>query len=396
MSPSSRFDAFRVGQTASFERRVRASDVHRFVELTGDDNPVHVDDEFARAIGVGGRVVHGLLTASYVSTAIGTVLPGPGALLLSERFNFRAPVRVDDRIEVGLTVRHVSPATRILVLDVKVTNQHDNVVLDGEAHVQVLENASEMNESTQGARTAVVTGSGRGIGAAIAQRLASDGLRVVLNFRSDERQATETLQSIRRDDGEASLFRADVTDREQARALVEFAAATYGAVDVLVNNAGGPIDRRPLSDTRWEDVEQHLTAQLQGSVHCVEAALPDMVEREFGRIVNVTSQAAYGVPPPKSVGYVVAKAALAAFTRCIAVEGGLHGITANAVAPGMTETDMIADVPQRARMVLAAQAPLRRLGRTNDVADAVSFLVGPGAASVTGQTLHLSGGLAMT
>jgi NAD(P)-dependent dehydrogenase (short-subunit alcohol dehydrogenase family) len=120
-----------------------------------------------------------------------------------------------------------------------------------------------------------------------------------------------------------------------------------------------------------------------------------MLERGFGRIVNVTSQSAHGVPPTKSAGYVVAKAALSAYTRCVALEGGPHGITANAVAPGMTDTALVADTPQRTKMALAAHAPLRRLSTVDDIAGVVSFLLGPDGSFVTGQTIHLSGGEVM-
>src|SRR5437763_12656384 len=123
------FNDFAVGDHASIDREIRAEDVVRFVELTGDDNPVHVDEEYAAAMGLRARVVHGMLTSGYVSTVIGTLLPGPGALWLSERFSFRTPVFVGDRIHVEVRVRHISPRTPVLVLDVEVRNQHDKVVL---------------------------------------------------------------------------------------------------------------------------------------------------------------------------------------------------------------------------------------------------------------------------
>jgi 3-oxoacyl-[acyl-carrier protein] reductase len=395
MTQARSFDDFAVGESASLDHVVLSDDVARFVELTGDDNPVHVDDAYAAGIGVGGRVVHGMLTAGYISTVIGTLLPGPGALWLSERFEFRSPVRINDRIHIEVRIRHISPGTRVLVLDVTVHNQHGKVVLDGEAKVQVLERIVQMTDAKRSAETAVVTGSGRGIGAAIAQRLAADGLRVVLNYRRDEARAVATAKSIQGHGGEASLFRADVSDAEQVAALVAHATETYGPVDVLVNNAGGPTDPRPLKDTTWDDMERHLATHLHGSFLCVQATLPGMVDRGFGRIVNVTSQAAYGPPPPRMTGYVVAKAALAAFTRCVALEGGPHGVTSNAVAPGMVDTELVADVSHRTKMTLAAQAPLRRIGTSDDIAGVVSFLVGPGGAYVTGQTIHLSGGQAM-
>lgn len=389
------FESFRAGETASVEHLVTESDVNRFGELTGDLNPLHLDDDFARSIGVGGRVAHGMLTMGYVSRVIGTSLPGPGALWFSQAFKFRAPVRIGDRIRVEVSVRHVSPATRVLVLDVTVSNQRNQVVVDGEAQVHLLDKIQPVAASDKTAGTAVITGSGRGIGAAIARRLASDGMKVVVNFRSDRESAAATLAEIREAGGEATVYQADVSKPDEAAALINFTSSEFGGVDVLANNAGGPIDPCPLSDLSWDGVGQHLAVHLGGAFFCVQAAAPSMVEQKFGRIVNVVSQAAAGVPPPKMTGYVVAKAALAAYTRCIAVELGPSGVTVNAVAPGMTETEMVGEVPQRTKLALAAQAPLRRLGRAEDVANIVSLLAGPGGAYVTGQTLHVSGGQVM-
>jgi 3-oxoacyl-[acyl-carrier protein] reductase len=395
MAAGRSFDDFAVGQSASLERTIRAEDVARFVELTGDDNPVHVDDAYAAGLGLPARVVHGMLTGGYISTVIGTLLPGPGALWMSERFNFRAPVFVGDTVRVTCTVRRISTGTRILMLDIEVRNARGKLVLDGEAQVQVLEAPEELTAVAAGAETAVVTGSSRGIGAAIAKRLAHAGVRVVVNYRTDEARARATLEEIVAAGGQATIFQADVTDPEQAAALIAHATEAHGRLDALVNNAGSPPESKPLAETSWADVEGHLDTHLRGSFQCVEAALPGMIERKFGRIVNITSQAAYGTPPAKMTGYAVAKAALAAFTRSLAVEAGPHGVTANAVAPGVTPTEMMADMSPRAKQVLASQTPLRRLADVDDIAETVMFLLGPGGAYVTGQTIHLSGGQEM-
>jgi 3-oxoacyl-[acyl-carrier protein] reductase len=393
--PPRRFDDFAVGDRATLEHEVVAEDVARFVELTGDDNPVHVDDEYAIGLGLRGRVVHGMLTSGYVSTVIGTMLPGPGALWMSERFNFRAPVYVGDRIRVDVEIRHVSAATRVLVLDIAVRTGDEKLVLDGEARVQVLE-PRVMNSPREGARSIVVTGSGRGIGAAIAKRLAANGHQVAINYRGDESSARATLEEITAAGGKATLFRGDVAIPEEASALLAHATEAFGEVDGLVNNAGSPTDPRPFGETGWDDLDRQLQSHLRGSFNCITAALPAMLERGHGRIVNITSQSAYGPPPPKLTGYVVAKAALAALTRCVALEAGPRNVTVNAVAPGMVETQMTSDISARSKAVIASQTPLRRLAEVEDVAEAVSFLLGPSGAYITGQTIQLSGGLVMS
>ena len=393
-APPSSFEEISVGDAARLDRVVSNEDIERYAALTGDDNPVHVDKAFAREIGLSSPVAHGMLTAGYVSTVIGTSLPGPGALWLDQAFSFRAAVRAGDRLVVQVVVRHISVSTRVVTLDVEVRNQRDQVVLDGQARVHVLDRLPDVSDqSNTGA--AVVTGASRGIGASIARRLAADGLPVVVNYRSDETAAKQVADAIRDDGGSASVFQADISDPDAVRSLFEHATAEHGPVGVLVNNAGGGPARRALTDTSWADLGGHLDTHLRGSFLCVQAVLPGMVDRGFGRIISITSQSAYGTPPVNMTGYVVAKSALAAFTRCIALEAGPHGVTANCVAPGMVDTDLQADVPQRLKMAEAARTPLRRLGDSVDVAEAVAYLAGPGGGYVTGQTIHLSGGQVM-
>ena len=395
MADTRDFQRFEVGDTASLEQRVDPEAVARFSRLTGDDNPVHLDAGFAAAHGLPGPIVHGVLTTGYLSTVIGTLLPGPGALWLSSRLQFRAPVRVGETIRVEVRIRCVSPGTRVLVLDVEVRGGTGDVVLDGEAQVHVLARQADVSMDGESVQTAVVTGSGRGIGAAIAKHLAGSGVRVALNYRSDESSAQETLAAIRDQGGDAALFQADLSVTDEATGLISAATEAFGRIDALINNAGGPPEPRPLSDTGWEDVERHLMSHLRAGFVCTQAVLPGMIERGFGRIVNVTSQTAYGVPAPKMTGYSVAKAALAAFTRSAALEAGPHGVTVNAVAPGVVATEMRTDLTPRGRAVLESQIPLRRIARVEDVAEAVGYLVGPGGSFLTGQTIHLDGGQEM-
>src|SRR5262249_53958877 len=159
--------------------------------------------------------------------------------------------------------------------------------------------------------------------------LAADGLSVVVNYVRDEKSARAVVDEIGRDGGTATAFAADVSDADAVRALVAHAVAEHGPIDVLVNNAGAPPNPEPFSDTTGAALEQQLSTHLGGSFLCTQAVLPSMTERRFGRILFVGSQAATGTPPPKQTGYVVAKSAVAALMRCVALEAGPFGVTAN-------------------------------------------------------------------
>lgn len=390
------FEDVQVGSSASIRRTVTEADVARFVEMTGDDNPLHVDRAYAETTPFKDVVVHGMLGASLLSTVIGTKLPGEGALWVSQSFDFPAPVRVGDELEVSATVTAKHERQRLLELDARIVNQHGELVLTGSGKVKALEpRAVIASTSAEPARVAVVTGGSGGIGAAICRRLAADGFRVVVGYRADAERAGRTVEAIREGGGEATAVRADVGDPEAAAGLIETARQQMGGVGVLVNNASGRIGARPFDELRWDDVQAQLDVQVRGALTCSQAAAALMREHGGGRIVNITSQVLELAPAPGWTAYAIAKAGLATLSRHLAEELGPDGITVNCVSPGLTETRLVGDLPEKQRLIAARQTPLRRLALPEDVAGAVAYLASPSADFVTGQTLRVNGGRTM-
>ena len=390
------FDDLGVGQVAALKKHVSSQDVDAFAKLSGDDNPLHMDSDFAQRTHFRRRVVHGMLVASYVSTLVGVHLPGSGALWTQQNFRWRAPVFIDDDLEISLTVTHKSEGTRTLTVSVKAVNQHGTVVMDGEGAVMVLEERRQEQGPSLSERVALVTGSSRGIGAAIALALGRAGVCVVVNYARSAAQAVEVCQSIEHGGGKAIAVRADVTDPDAVAAMVEHARQQFGkTVDVLVNNAGGSISARPFLEMTWDDIQSHIDVQLRGAFNSCKAVIPMMVEQRSGRIVNIGSISTWDAPPLNWTGYALAKSALKSFTRSLAAEFGPKGIRANMVSPGMTETDLIADVPERLRKVQAMQTPLRRLAAPEDVARTVLFLCSEAADFITGADIPVCGGISM-
>ncbi len=392
-----RFDEIQVGDVESIERTVTEADVRRFVEMTGDDNPLHVDRAYAERTSFKDVVVHGMLGASFVSTVIGTKLPGEGALWVKQNFDFALPVRLGDELHVSCTVLKKSERERLLELEARVVNQNSDTVLSGTGLVKVLEssNGHHPAEAPERLKVAVVSGGSGGIGRAICTRLAADGYAVVVNYRGDSTKADSLTAAIEEAGGHALAVRADVSVAAEAASLVARAVGEFGGVSLIVNNASPRIAGKPFDALSWDDVQRHLDVQVGGAFALAKAAVPAMREQGYGRIVNVTSQVIDGSPTPGWTAYAMAKSALATFSHQLAAELGPAGITVNCVSPGMTDTRLIGDIPEKQRLIAARQTPLRRLASPEDVAGAVAYLASDAAGYVTGETIRVNGGQVM-
>jgi 3-oxoacyl-[acyl-carrier protein] reductase len=389
------FSEIKVGDSESISKKITESDVRRFVEMTGDDNPLHVDAAYAESTAFKDIVVHGMLGASYISTVIGTRLPGTGALWVSQNFDFLLPVRLGDELSISCTVLKKFERERLLELETKIVNQHQQTVLTGTGKVKVLSPSlpKEIMEEKSDLRVAVVTGGSGGIGKAISLRLAKDGFAVVIAYRGRVDRANSVVKEIHSNKGKAIAVCADISTKEGVELLYKSAAKEFGGVSVLVNNASSAINPKPFELMDWEDVQNQLNTQLKGSFLLCQSCIPKMIERGWGRIVNITSQVVEGEPTPSWTSYAIAKASLAKFSSYLAADLGSNGITVNCVSPGMSETGLIGSISEKVQLMIARQTPTRRLTKPEDVAAAVAYLVSSGASQVTGQTILVNGGI---
>ena len=240
-------------------------------------------------------------------------------------------------------------------------------------------------------RVALVTGASRGIGAAIARRLASQGARVVAAARTDN--ARPVAEDITRTGGQAEAITLDVTDGSAAETAMAGIVERHGRIDILVNNAGIARDQLLLRMKR-DDWDAVLTTNLTAAFALTQAALKSMIRQRQGRIISISSVVGQSGNAGQA-NYAASKAGLIGFTKAVALEVASRGITANVVAPGLIETDMTQSIAEKAREQWESRIPLRRLGTPDDVAAAVCFLASDEASYITGQVLAVNGGMYM-
>ncbi len=238
-------------------------------------------------------------------------------------------------------------------------------------------------------RVALVTGASRGIGRAIATSLAAGGAHVIAAARGDN--ASATVEAIAASGGSAEVASLDITDAPGVERVVKAALEAHGRIDILVNNAGITRDQLMLRMKR-DDWDAVIAANLTGAYTCVQAVLKSMVRARAGRIINITSVVGEAGNAGQ-VNYAASKAGLIGFTKALALEVASRGITVNAVAPGLIDTDMTRAISDGAHEEWAKKIPLQRLGTPDDIAGAVRFLASDEAAYITGHVLAVNGGM---
>ena len=240
-------------------------------------------------------------------------------------------------------------------------------------------------------QVALVTGASRGIGAAIANRLAMAGAKVAINYNTSAEAAAAVMRSIDEAGGTAMLVDADVSRQSDAENAVKSVVDNWGAIDILVNNAGINRDRLLLR-MKPEDFDAVLDVNLRGAFLCTRYVMPHLIKKRHGRVINMSSVVGLSGNPGQA-NYAAAKAGLVGFTKAVAREVASRNVTVNALAPGYITTGMVEDLPDEKRKQILDRIPMGRFGSAEEVAETVVFLSSDGAGYITGQVITIDGGM---
>ncbi|PTJ83407.1 beta-ketoacyl-ACP reductase [Mammaliicoccus sciuri] len=242
-------------------------------------------------------------------------------------------------------------------------------------------------------KTAIVTGASRGIGRKIALELGKEGYNVVGNYAGNKEKAEEVVSEIKSFGVESFAFQANVSEQDEVKAMIKETTSQFGTIDVLVNNAGITRDNllMRMKQDEWDDV---INTNLKGVFNCVQAVTRPMLKQKSGRIINLSSVVG-SLGNAGQVNYVATKSGVEGMTRTFARELASRGITCNAVAPGFIVSDMTDQLSDELKEQMKSQIPLARFGEDSDIAHTVAFLASDKASYITGQTIHVNGGMYM-
>lgn len=393
-----KYTEINIGDKEMLSHTITKEDLEKFVELTGDDNKLHVDENYASKTQFKKPVVHGMLGASFISTLIGTKLPGDGALWFSQSLEFLLPVRVGDNLTVTSEVIKKNDKENIIELKTDIYNQNRQIVTRGFAKVKVIEQEIPIVESDESSeivpKVALIIGGTGGIGRAACTQLAKDGYNIIIHYNRNKSLAEELKLEIEKLNQKAIILKADILNDSDINELITKSIRAFERIDVLVNCAATVIPDIKFQDLLWSDFQKQLDLNIKSTFTIMKEIIPVMLKSGYGKIINIGS---YSVDKPNNnwAHYITAKSALIGLTKSLAFELAPKGIRINLITPSLINTELTINIPEKIKLLTSAQTPLRRLATVSDVAGAISFLASEKSDFITGENIRLNGGQVM-
>ena len=389
----SRYSKIKLGDSETVIHKITDEDLKLFVELSGDDNRLHVDKEFAGKTSYKDTVVHGMIGASFISTVIGTKIPGDGALWYSQSLDFLLPVRVGDTLKITAKVLKKIDRLNSIELQTDIHNQKRQLVTTGIAKVKVVEDEEVKSPSlVDQEKTALILGSTGGIGIEVARALAKEEYNLILHYHSNKKLAVELKKELEdMTDKKIMIVQADILKENQIADMVNSISRYFNHVSALVNASTSTFGNIKFERIKWDDILQQIEINIKSNHLIVKNLLPMMKNQNYGKIVFITSLYTEQFPS-ENIHYITAKSALNGFAKALSIDLAGFGIRVNLVSPGMTNTRLVADIPEKVKLTTAARTPLKKLAEPADVASTIKYLVSEESDFLTGETIRVNGG----
>lgn len=388
---------FSVDNIIKIKKIITSADVESFANMTGDRNPIHFDDVYARENGFQKRIVHGMLVTSYFSEIIGEKLPGTGAIICEQSFKYHTPVYVEEELIFNVNCKHTSSVVNTYSFNVSVNNDKGDQLISGNMLVKI-ENKIEKDKARVkqiDQLPIIILGGSGGIGGATAKALQVTSHPLILTYMNNHDIIAKSPESVG-ENKKNIFYQLDMSNVNQILEFYNFIKNEYGSVYGIIHAAAPRIKPAKLLETEWSDIQYQLDVQLKGFLILAQKLVPLMSLNNDGSIVILLSAILDMNPHTDWLAYEIAKSSLHSLMRNLAVELGQYNIRVNAVSPGMTETNYIDNIPIRYRKIQRANTPLNRLASTDDIANIVSYLMSNKNQHITGETINVCGGIVVS
>ena len=392
-----RYEKIQIGDTAEIKHFVTQNDIEHIVELSGDNNKIHVDNDYVSKTSFKKPIVHGMLGVSFISAILGTKLPGHGSVWVSQNLEFLLPVRVGDELTIRVEVLKKIDRMMMIELQTDIFNQNMQKVTSGIGKAKIIEQEIEEveEEKKKQNKIALVIGGTGGVGKAACIQLAREGFDIAIHYHQNKELAYKIKEEIFSLNRKAICVRADITDISQVEQMIEKVVAEFETISVLVNCSTLAIPTIKFEDIEWNIIQKHIDINVKGNFNILKYVVPVMEKNKYGKIITITMQAAESLPVAQWLPYITGKSALAGFSKALAIELAPKGIRVNMLSPGLIDTDLISNIPEKERLLIASKTPLRRLAKTGDIANAIVFLASETSDFMTGETIRINGGQVM-
>lgn len=393
-----KYQEIEIGQKAEVKHKLSVQDISKFVELTGDDNRLHVDVTYAKETAFKKQVAHGMLGASFISTVIGTKLPGDGALWFSQSLEFLLPVRIGDTITVIAEVVKKYDREEIIELSTNIFNQNKQLVTKGIAKVKLVKQREEIvkpfdEKGEKHAKVALILGASGGIGIETVKLLLEQNWKVIAHYNS----CSEELMKVHKKQKNNNLFliKANIKEDNFENVFMEYIERYKLKLDAFINALSAPIPVIPIEKLEWSDYLNQLNVNIRIPLAIIQNFLKNSSFSSNASLVMISSQVVE-YPSNNWSHYITAKSALHGFVKSMALDLATKKIRVNQVSPSLTPTTLVSEIPEKIKLLTAAKTPLKRLAAPEDIAQAIVFLADSTKSGfITGETIRINGGQVM-